>query len=541
MMSEIDFKSFDTKQFKRTEVFSTSLEEYFNSITLESHNEIKPVNIGSSSVHRFPLPATWGNGNSSFLQINAQGVFGIDIPDLLPKKNSNYKYEYPYYYNSIEPDYQFLYTFQMGSSSILKDIVVKYNNYKIIIKSTLNNTETTSDIMIVLEINNINNQITVGNCFFEVLSTVQDYIIHGPLMFGFKDYNRINDDWSPYKYKNELIVGKASQFLAEPDFIIYPGTAQKYGYNNYVNSKEIVINTNINYTYNKIKNDEYLYNKNVKAYNEIINPLHVLDFKNISTSKPDRIFLPYTFNPNNNYYKEYNYSIFVEGKIGDQIINVKNNNYNEERRYTLINNAPNNSLYEQSSVYIARSGDMYYKKFKPSKTKIMIPGELSGIVNTKNCGDLTSLVVRCFRDSDHLFIGEYSVIDGNYTIPNLDANTTYDIVLVDKNRSIEQLVSSHRTPRLYTPINYMTKTIFSSLHLDFNFNNLIEWKVDGYYDICYIYRSLEPLTIENIPSDTYDYVTGVDGYLDYMNDADKKYYYLLKFVTPTNEYIEIIN
>lgn len=525
MMSEIDFKSFDTKQFKRTEVFSTSLEEYFNSITLENHNEIKPANIGSNSVHRFPLPATWGNGNSSFLQINAQGMFGIDIPTLLPKKNSNYKYEYPYYYNSIEPDYQFLYTFQLGSPSTLKDIVVKYNNYKIIIKSTLINTETTSYIMIVLEINNINNQISVGNSFFEVLSTVEDYIVHSPLMFGFKDYNRIIDDWSPYKYKNELIVGKSSQFLAEPDFIVYSGKAQEFGYNNYINSKEIVINTNIEYT-----------------YNEIINPLHDLNFKNISTSKPDRIFLPYSFNSNiNSDYKEYNYNIFVEGKVGDQIVNVKNIAYNEERRYTLINNIPNSSLYEGTSEYIVRNGDMYYKKFKPSKTKIMIPGELSGIVNTKNCGDLTSLVVRCFRDSDHLFIGEYSVIDGNYTIPNLDVNSTYDIVLVDKNRSIEQLVSSHRTPRAYTPINYMSKIILSTVKLNFNFNNLLEWTVDGYYDTCYIYRSLEPLTIGNIPSEFYDYVTGVDWYLDYMNDADKKYYYLLKFVTPTNEYIEIIN
>lgn len=77
-------------------------------------------------------------------------------------------------------------------------------------------------------------------------------------------------------------------------------------------------------------------------------------------------------------------------------------------------------------------------------------GFINGIVDVQKCNvSEDHLWVLCYRRIDHLFIGEYKVTAGTYTIPNLDVNEEYDIVLFDKSMTLEQQVSSKRIPRPY--------------------------------------------------------------------------------------------
>lgn len=77
-------------------------------------------------------------------------------------------------------------------------------------------------------------------------------------------------------------------------------------------------------------------------------------------------------------------------------------------------------------------------------------GFINGIVDVQKCNvSEDHLCVLCYRRADHSFIGEYKVTAGTYTIPNLDVNEEYDIVLFDKSMTLEQQVSSKRIPRPY--------------------------------------------------------------------------------------------
>lgn len=77
-------------------------------------------------------------------------------------------------------------------------------------------------------------------------------------------------------------------------------------------------------------------------------------------------------------------------------------------------------------------------------------GYINGIVDVKKCNvEEEYLWILCYRRVDHSFIGEYKVTAGTYTIPNLDVNEEYDIVLFDKSMTLEQQVSSKRIPRPY--------------------------------------------------------------------------------------------
>lgn len=77
-------------------------------------------------------------------------------------------------------------------------------------------------------------------------------------------------------------------------------------------------------------------------------------------------------------------------------------------------------------------------------------GFINGIVDVLKCNVAEEhLWIICYNRSDHSFIGEYKVTGGTYTIPNLDVNSEYDIILLDKSMTLEQQVSSKRKPHTY--------------------------------------------------------------------------------------------
>ena len=76
-----------------------------------------------------------------------------------------------------------------------------------------------------------------------------------------------------------------------------------------------------------------------------------------------------------------------------------------------------------------------------------VKGYLTGSVNSDCEG--TDFKIRCYRE-DGFFVGDYVIQEnGMYEIPNLNVNSSYDILLHDNNASVETMVNSRRIPTKY--------------------------------------------------------------------------------------------
>ena len=76
-----------------------------------------------------------------------------------------------------------------------------------------------------------------------------------------------------------------------------------------------------------------------------------------------------------------------------------------------------------------------------------VKGYITGSVNSDCEG--TDFKIRCYRE-DGFFIGDYVIQEnGMYEIPNLNVNSSYDILLHDNNASVETMVNSRRIPTKY--------------------------------------------------------------------------------------------
>lgn len=81
-----------------------------------------------------------------------------------------------------------------------------------------------------------------------------------------------------------------------------------------------------------------------------------------------------------------------------------------------------------------------------------IYGQIYGNIFIQDCefpDSALSLEMLCYRSDSNRFIGRYAVINGSYTIPNLDVEAEYDIVLVDRSKTLEQKILSFRKPTAY--------------------------------------------------------------------------------------------
>lgn len=143
--------------------------------------------------------------------------------------------------------------------------------------------------------------------------------------------------------------------------------------------------------------------------------------------------------------KDYYYK--VEGIEDNKPANIRLEYKNKIYYFNDESNIIDISIYEDISKFKLYINDEYIRNSLQSGEY----GELFGNVNISECNvpDVDELVVYCFRNDDKRLIGEYPIVNGIYRIPNLDANARYDIVLVDKNRTIEQQVLSYRLPAKY--------------------------------------------------------------------------------------------
>lgn len=143
----------------------------------------------------------------------------------------------------------------------------------------------------------------------------------------------------------------------------------------------------------------------------------------------------------NGFYGNDTLTSFVDGVENDSLVIVSlifesaTIDYDVTGNYT-IENINMSSL--KSIVVNGQIDNAYLNKLK---------GSISGNVNV-SCDD-TSFIIRCYRE-DGFFVGDYQITpNGDYNIPNLNVNSSYDILLHDNNRMVETLVNSRRIPIAY--------------------------------------------------------------------------------------------
>ena len=74
-------------------------------------------------------------------------------------------------------------------------------------------------------------------------------------------------------------------------------------------------------------------------------------------------------------------------------------------------------------------------------------GYITGKVNITNCGNDTDLIVKLFDYNTNEYIGFTTISEtGVHIFDDIDTDKKYTVILEDKNRIIEQQVSSYRSP-----------------------------------------------------------------------------------------------
>lgn len=175
----------------------------------------------------------------------------------------------------------------------------------------------------------------------------------------------------------------------------------------------------------------------------LINPLYEKIERTTSLYSVQDSTIKYEINAGN-----YNLYYFVEGRLNTESVYASITDVTDERRKyeSILTNNENTLSKIKSGFYLLKS-DNYYKLIDQALP--MIKGYIIGTVNMTNCNINTDIIIKCFRSEDNLFIGEYPLINNTYRIDNLDTNTLYTIIMVDKNRVVEQRVSSYRSPLPY--------------------------------------------------------------------------------------------
>lgn len=392
-----------------------------------------------------------------------EGSFGLTFSNL-PKRNSGFSFSRMYYTNNIEPDYQIICGF--NKDGYFNSIKLKYDENKLIVYMNLRNLDNAhawAFLAIIDKSNNYNlDEIYVRNTANWTDST--------SFYVGYKNYNRNNTSWRPISFNVGLSLFNSTTSIKSINFVgetTYHQTSNKevfvYKDNNSLN-REIKEEYNIAYTLDN--NYEY-------------------EFENNDT---------------------FNYNYFIEGMEFKEDNHIKIYDvFNNKTTYYKMNNLIE-SLYfaDYKNMIISYNG---ITKHVNKYSKNMIRGEIFGNINLKSCGDTNynDLEVRCYR-SDNVFIGTYPVNkNGQYNIPNLDYNDYYDIILIDKSKTIEWKVHSQRKPSLYSndlPVEYEVKEIIGhQINKDidsFKIRIYLDQLETTKYDKIIMYFSNEEINDQNI-------------------------------------------
>ena len=237
-------------------------------------------------------------------------------------------------------------------------------------------------------------------------------------------------------------------------------------------------------------------------------------------------------------YDYYDYTFFVEGLESDvsKQIELYDVRYNLKRYYN-HDDFIKLSL-RKNSIYEIRYNNKLYKEVRYTTKKDMVKGHISGNISVTNCDVSSSnvLLIRCYRSSDNLFIGDYKVgSTGFYEVPNLDLNEKYDIILIDTSKSIEWQVLSMRDTVPYgldeLPVIYKADKIQNINTVVTSVGAYISWdfaKQEGTkVDHIVVYKSNTEININKI--DLYDSDT-THGLSMFIPKASLRNYYVFKVV-----------
>lgn len=325
-------------------------------------------------------------------------------------------------------------------------------------------------------------QISKDYSTIEILFKNNEAWSNATMLIGIKKYSRTTNAWSPASYTG-----------------INDTSIKYYGYGNVIVNEAPTINSI----------DQIKYNSpNYKR-------AEILSYKVKNTNNINGYF--YNSNLKENYF-----SVFVEGVESNKEVNIKlSNKLDSSTNYGITqlngishtNNSARLNTYEMSYL-----GNPEYKRTIKPYTK-MIRGYISGNVTLSNCEvHYSQLYVLCLRN-DGVKIGEYPVSSSySYNIPNLDINTKYNIILIDKNKDLEWIVSSFRSPKPYSEV--VGPAIIETIYFHNNSNNqrCIRLSVSDLTKIDYIkiYYSLNQIDESDMDKIPYfysnDLITNVHTY-----------------------------
>lgn len=413
-------------------------------------------------------------GWNHILDYTGEGSSGIIINGVAAK-NSGFAYS-RMYYNNREPDYQF--------------ICRRDGNDQYFISSKLRYDE--NNIFFYCKLRQLGNsfyydyfwQLSRDYQTYEMLFKNNEAWSSTSILIGIKKYNRVYNAWSPSSFTN---LGDTS--------IKYYSVGNTIEYE--ANIKEFDVQT--------IEINDRFKNFTIENYVSIIN------------SKENNFYIN-TINTGV-------YEVFIEGVASNKEVTIKFFNTNGVYEYGVtqlngishVNKQSKCQEYEISEVSIPE----YKRTIKPY-TK-MIRGYISGNINLSNCDvHYSSLYMLCLRN-DGVKIGEYQVTSSySYNIPNLDMNTKYNVILIDRNKDLEWIVSSYRSPAPYEeielPSNIETLIYYSGLnnsrHIKINLN---DYTKSDYFKIYYSNEEIDESKINTTP---YFYSTELDNNIDsYYNQG----------------------
>lgn len=403
------------------------------------------------------------------LDYTSEGSSGLIINGYTAR-NSGFSYT-RMYYSVREPDYQIICR-RDGNDQYFISSIIKYDENNIFFYCKLRQLSSSFFYDYFW-------QISKDYSTIEILFKNNEAWSNATMLIGIKKYSRTTNAWSPASYTgiNDTSIKYYSTGIAS--------TSE-------ASIKESDIQS-------KIISDKFK------------NPI----IKNYISKKENKL---------NGFYKNdeniSSYELFIEGVESNKEVTIKFFNKNGFYEYgiTQLNGITHINKRSKFQEYeISTTDNLEYKRTIKPYSK-MIRGYISGNVTLSNCEvHYSQLYVLCLRN-DGVKIGEYPVSPSySYNIPNLDVNTKYNIILIDKNKDIEWIVSSFRPPKPYAEV--LGPAIIETIYFH-NSNNqrCIRLSVSDLSKIDYIkiYYSMNQIDETNMDKIPYfysnDLITNVHNY-----------------------------
>lgn len=440
-------------------------------------------------------------------EYTAEGSVGLLFDDL-PKKNSGVDLGRMYYSSGNEPDYQIVARFK-SEDQLFKEMHLNYDENTIV--GTMYCYPRSFNLVygILFVFKKVDGVILLDKLHM-TFNNAHNFSNSSIFIYGYKDYNRVDNNYL-YSLGADKVVGINSNT-----------------YTNIIGEIESSTIKNNIITPINIGNIGNLYNLNIIGYNpnDYAKIYNVKRMSNKIIKINDNKSLKVDFYNNHNTSTLFDYSFFVEGKTNVNNIYVKESNTNNANIFINEYNNHNNNYVDVKNIkfgeYKIVSGN--YSRHFNHRSLPMIKGEITGNVNIINCTS-NNMVIKCFREYDDYLIGQYEIINGVYTVPNLDVNTTYNIVLFDLTYNLESKILSHRTPTIIDNNITIKKYSPSSYYYIINNSILLKWNLIGYCNKFIIYKSTSPIDVNNLPQSIVE--TEKPIYEDKDFEYGNTYYYVI--------------